>query len=341
MDVRIENIKIRAIATTVPSYIETNDVYNKALGEKRVRRQTRMTGIEKRHINDKNQKSSDLCLTAANQALEKTGWGKEEIQVLVFVTQTPSVIIPSTSFIIQKQLGLSEDCMVFDVNLGCSGYVAGLQIMASMLRTCGSEAKGLLLVGDVQRSNRDGLEEDDYSPDERADRMLFGSAGSATAVELMDNAPFYFMEKSDGANYAALMQRFHENMKMDGEKIFNFGVNDVIQYIEEFMCKFGVSDFDVDYYVFHQAQKFLLENMASLLGVSADKLLFSLKEYGNTSSASIPITICANHSELGEKKRQKLLLCGFGVGLSCGIAYLELDTEAVLPIRESDAIYEF
>lgn len=341
MDGRIENIKIRAMATAVPSYIETNDVYSKVLGEKRVRRQTRMTGIERRHINDKRQTTADLCQAAAHQVLEKTGWGKEEIQVLVFVTQTPSVFLPSTSFIIQKQLGLSNDCMVFDVNLGCSGYVAGLQIVASMLRTCGPEAKGLLLVGDVQRSIRDGLEEDEYSPDERADRMLFGSAGSATAVELLDNVPFYFMQRSDGANYAALMQRFHENMTMDGEKIFNFGVNDVIQYIEEFMSKFGVRDSDVDYYIFHQAQKFLLENMASLLGVSSNKLLFSLKEYGNTSSASIPITICANLLELSQKKRQRLLLCGFGVGLSCGIAYLELDTEAVLPVRESDSIYEF
>lgn len=341
MEGRVENIKICAIATAVPTYIETNDVYNKALGEKRVRRQTRMTGIEKRHINDKNQKTSDLCFAAANQVLEKTGWGKEEIQVLVFVTQTPSVIIPSTAFIIQKQLGLSKNCMVFDVNLGCSGYVAGLQIVASMLHTCATGVKGLLLVGDVQRTTRDGLEEDEYSPDERADRMLFGSAGSATAVELVNSSPFYFMEKSDGANYAALMQRFHENMTMDGEKIFNFGVDNVIQYIAEFMRKFGVEDSDVDYYVFHQAQKFLLENMASLLGISSNKLLFSLKEFGNTSSASIPITICANRSELEKKKKQRLLLCGFGVGLSCGIAYLELDTEAILPVRESDVIYEF
>lgn len=341
MESRIENIKIRAIATSVPSYIEVNDAYNKALGEKRVRRQTRMTGIEQRHINDKNQKSADLCLAAAKQVLEKTGWRKEEIKILIFVTQTPSVIIPSTSFIMQKQLGLTKDCMVFDVNLGCSGYVAGLQIMASMLRTCGAKAKGLLLVGDVQRSTRDGLEEDDYSPDERADRMLFGSAGSATAVELKEGTPVYFMEKSDGANYTALMQRFHENMTMDGEKIFNFGVNDVIQYIEEFMHKFGVKDSDVDYYVFHQAQKFLLENMASLLGVPTSKLLFSLKEYGNTSSASIPVTISANLPNLGNKNRYRLLLCGFGVGLACGIAYLELDADAVLPVIESDTIYKF
>lgn len=342
MEGRIDNVRICAIATAVPSFIETNDVYNKALGEKRVKRQTRMTGIAQRHINDKSQTSADLCLAAANQVLEKTGWKRDEIQVLVFVTQTPCVIIPATSFIIQKQLGLSKDCMVFDVNLGCSGYVAGLQIMASMLQGCASGTKGLLLAGDIQRSTRDGMEEDDYSPDERADRMLFGSAGSATAVELKGGGTsLCFLEKSDGVDYAAIMQKFHENLTMDGEKVFNFGVNDVIQYMKEFMCKFDIKDSDVDYYVFHQAQKFMLKNIASLMEISDDKLLFSLKDYGNTSSASIPLTICANISEMKKKKKQKLLLCGFGVGLSCGILCLELDTEAILPVGESDIIYGF
>lgn len=341
MEGRFSNVRICAMASAVPTYIEPNSAYLEVLGERRLKRQTRMTGVEQRRINDKHQTTADLCLAAANKVLEKTGWGKEEIQVLVLVTQSPSVYIPSTSFILHKQLGLSKDCMVYDVNLGCSGFVAGLQIVASMLQTSGLGAKGILLAGDIQRGTRDGVEVEDLSPDERADQMLFGSAGTATAIELVADSTMCFMEKSDGNGYEAIIQRYHETCVMDGEKVFNFGVNDVIQYLKEFEDKFQIGDSDIDYYVFHQAQKFMLQNMANLLEIPMEKVPMSLKNFGNTSSASIPLTICAGIEEMQKIEKQRLLLCGFGIGLACGVVYLELDTDAILPVIETDEIHEF
>ncbi len=341
MEGKFENVKICAMATAVPSYTETNDAYLEALGERRLKRQTRMTGVEERRINDEHQTTADLCFAAAEKVLEKTGWDREEIQVMVLVTQGPSVYIPSTSFILHKQLGLSKDCMVYDVNLGCSGFVAGLQIVAAMLQTSGLGAKGLLLAGDAQRGLRDGKKESDYTPDERADRMLFGSAGTATAIELKEDSPLWFLEKSDGTGYDAIIQRFHKVCQMDGEKVFNFGVNDVVQYVREFEDRFKLKDEDVDYYIFHQAQKFMLQNMAAYLDISMEKVPMSLKKYGNTSSASIPLTICAEAEKMKEREKQRFLFCGFGIGLACGISYLEIETDAILPVIETDEIHEY
>ncbi len=328
------NISIRGIVTAVPSYIETNERYIDILGEKRVKKQTKMTGVFNRRINNPDQHAADLCIVAARDLMEKLSWKKEDIKFVVFITQHPSFVIPATSFFIQKELGLSQDCMVFDVNLGCSGYTSGLHILSSLIQNQGDKAKGLLLVGETQRTKQ--MENIIFTPENEADRMLFGSAGSATAIELEEEHKLYFMEKSNGESYNAIIQyNIDEPYRMDGEAVFEFSITDVIDYLKEFEVEFGIKDTDVDYYVFHQAQKFILKNIAITKQIDDSKMLYSLEEYGNTSSVSIPLTICHNKS-LYSNKTMRFVLCGFGIGLSCSAIYVSLDKNCILDMIETD-----
>lgn len=339
MNGKFSNVKIKGIVSAVPSYIETNERYIEILGEKRVKKQTRMTGVKERHVNSLEQTTGDLCTVAAEELIKHTGWTPDTIKAVVLVTQTPDVSTPSTSFIIHKALGLSRDCMVFDVNLGCSGYATGIQIVSALLLGCGNGARGLLLVGDVQRFPQ--IENNfDYSDDEEADRMLFGSAAAATAIELEAENTVYYMEKSDGNGCDALMRKWEGKPFMDGERVFQFTINDVVEYINDFKKGTGISEDQIDFYVFHQAQKFILKNLIDLCDIEEEKVLFSLEKYGNTSSASIPLTLCANKDILKEKEEVSLLMCGYGIGLACGIVHLKMDTKDICMIIETDKHYE-
>lgn len=337
---KFSNIEVRGIVTTVPNQIETNDRYVEILGEQRVKKQARITGIQKRHIDKWSQTTADLCITSAKKLLKDLAWGPDEIRVLVMVTQHPSLIMPSSAFIVQKYLGINHDCIVFDVNLGCSGFVSGIHIVSSLLQSYGVGAKGLLLTGDIQRNP---YRRKPDTKEEFADQMLFGSAGSVTALENVEGVgTIWFDEKTDGTRYSVISQHFDEKSVMDGEAVFEFAVNDVTDYINAFFAELKKQNaVSPDYYVFHQAQQFMLQNVASICGIEQEKMLYSLKEYGNTSSASIPLTLCFNKDLLKPKNVQNIFLCGFGIGLSCALMQLSVKSDIVLEILESDEEYKY
>lgn len=323
MQGKYENVAIRGIVSALPVKVEDNSIYYELLGEKRVKKQARMTGVKKRYINEFEQTTADLCLEAAKDLLVNCKWTKEEIRVMVLVTQNPTVNNPATSFILQEQLGLSKDCMVFDVNLGCSGFVSGLHIVASLLQSLGNGAKGLVLAGDIMRNPLHYPEQ--MTPEDLADEMLFGSCGTATAVELVEDYPIYFEEVSDGTKYDVIFRDFNKNTVMDGEQVFSFAINEVTGIINNFFKTSPVPKDMIDFYVLHQAQKFMLVNMADICGFDMEKMLLSLENYGNTSSASIPLSICANKEMWNENDTNNIFMCGFGVGLACAIAIAKLD----------------
>lgn len=334
MFVEFDNINIKGIVSVVPTKVEAVEEFVELLGEKRIKKQVRMTGVQQRHIEKEGQFTADLCITAAKRLMDSLQWKPEDIKVLILVTQNPSLIIPSTAFVIQKYLGISSDCLVFDVNLGCSGFVTGMQIISSMMQGLGEGTKGLLLTGEVQ-----------YNPfylkaetsDEIADLMLFGSCGAATAVELnRESSKTNFDVQSNGERYDVIIRRYAGKNTMDGEAVFEFALNDVIRYLTAFMKKADIND-KIDYYIFHQAQKFLLKNIALNLGIDEEKMLYSLKNYGNTSSASIPLTMCL-HKELFCENR-KVMLCGFGIGLSCASMSTTISSDVYFELLESDEIY--
>ncbi|MGN0154418.1 MAG: 3-oxoacyl-ACP synthase III family protein [Lachnospiraceae bacterium] len=337
MIAKCEHVAIKGIVTTVPQNVEDNSHYIEILGEKRVKKQTRMTGVKSRHIELSGQTVADLCIVSGRKLIEQLNWNPHDIRVLVLVTQYPTIMLPSTAFIIQKYLGLSDECLVFDVNLGCSGYVSGLHLVSTLLESMGEGAKGILLAGDTQRSE---LFDKEKTYDEIADEMLFGSAGSATAlkVEANDNI-LLFEEFSDGNRYNTIYRTFVGNNKMNGEAVFEYAINDVVDYIKKFernIKKYSLSN--ADYYVFHQTQRFMLQNIADICGYSDEKMLYSLEKYGNTSSGSIPLTLCL-HKELFVSGDKNVFLCGFGVGLACAMASILVSSNTYLELLESNEMF--
>lgn len=329
-------IEVQGIVSAVPSKTESNISYIEILGEKRVKKQIRFTGIESRHINEWDQTTADLCTEAASKLIKKIGWSPESIRALILVTQSPSLIAPASSFLIHKELGLSNDCIVFDINLGCTGYVTGLRIMSSILNGLGSNSRGLLLVGDIHRNK---YQTKPVEPDDLANFMLFGSAGTATALEVNTKfSEMCFEDKAYSEKYRTLCHRFDRCMDMVGDAVFEFAINEVAENIKTFTSAFNKT---IDYYVLHQAQKFMLENIARVAGIDNKKMLYSLKNYGNNSSASIPLTICCNSDRIYKQKECWLFLCGFGVGMACAIGCLKLGRDCYLDVIESDKIYPY
>lgn len=320
---KFEDICIQGIATCVPDNVVDNLIYAEQLGEKRVKKHIRFTGVEKKHKLKQGQKASDLAIHAAQKVMSYLDWKKDDICVLVYVTQSPDYEKPATSFVIQKELDITKDAMVFDVNLGCSGFVAGVQIVAGLLNQQG--AKGLLLLGDG------------YYGEEReskVDELLFGEAGCAIAIEKTANSELKYYQKSDGRRFDAIYKPRNGRTKMDGNAVFAFTINDVADSVKESLSIFGLEEKDIDYYIFHQGQKMILQNLIEICGIEYEKVLFSIEEYGNTGGMSIPVTLCANCEKLQEIKKNsiRLYMCGFGVGLAWGSIYTKINPKGILPI---------
>lgn len=307
------NIVIQGIETILPKKKRNNSEYVKQLGERKVSKQIKLTGIRSCHVSDDIETTETMCVEAAERLLTRLNWPKEEVRGIILVTQTPSCIMPATAFRIQKRLDIGESCIAFDVNMGCSGYTTGLTIAGGILSNLKPGNKMLLLVGDTVTKC---LDENDVQT-----KMMFGDAGTATGLEVVPNNRLLYMQKSLGEGCDAIyMKDQNDHFHMDGMRVFRYTINEVLGYIKEFMEKTGLMDDDIDYYVFHQAQKHIVDHVAEFCGIDKAKMLISYEEYGNTSGASIPVTLAVNQDKLQDGKN-RILMCGFGVGLSCGIVY--------------------
>jgi 3-oxoacyl-[acyl-carrier-protein] synthase-3 len=341
--IQFEKIKVAGISCCVPQEIAFNkDVpgYN----QERIEKIISSTGVSQKRVVPSGCCSSDLCFAAAADLLEKTNIKKEDIGALIFVSQTPDYRLPATACILQERLGLPTDTIAFDVNLGCSGYVYGLYLLGSILK-CSPKKHGLLLVGDTST---------DYCSDKDASTIfLFGDAGSATLLEADESAgSMHFSLGTDGSGYENLIVpagafrqpcddntkkmirdeagniRSAENLYMDGMEIFNFAIATVVPHVEEVIAAHP----DYSAVVFHQANKYMLEFMRKSLKIDKGKFLYSLAEYGNTSSASIPMTLC--HNRANGRELSKVILTGFGVGYSWGTAVVDMTNTKLNDIIE-------
>ncbi len=326
---KYNNIKICGIAAAAPSNVIDNIEYAGQIGNRRAKKQVMLTGIKHRHSMGKGQSAADLSCVCAEKILKKLNWDRKDIRVIVNVTQSPDLHTPSTAMIIQKRLGIGLDCIAFDVNLGCTGYVSGLQIVAALLQNTGG--KGLLLAGDGRYLETTG--------ENTTDSLLFGDGASATAIELEDNYPMLYAQKTDGARHELISVDLNGKLTMDGNAVLLFSLNEVAQSIRECMEYYELSDEDVDYYIFHQAQKLILDGLARECGISGDKVLTSYEEYGNTSTATLPFTICNNYKMIQKKDKVKLYLCGYGVGLAWSSVIIDLNTDCIFPVEISDYVY--
>lgn len=331
------NIEIVGVAAAVPEKVANNEIYETVLGERRVRKQAKLTGIKQTHVSPVEQRTSDLCYEAARKLLEHLQWNPEDIDVLIFASQTPNYKLPSTAFFLQKRLAIGEDCLVYDINMGCSSFNVGAQAVASHLANMKSGAKGLLLAGDIcaEINLASALE-----PEELKNQMLFGSAGSATAFQNTAGSTFKYLLKSKGDKYDSIIRFDDRPTEMKGNAVFDFAINEVSDDIIKFQKEFLSLDETVDFYVLHQAQKLIVDSIVDTCALQEDKVLNSYSEFGNTSGASIPLSLCVNRERFSDKKQVRVLMSGFGVGLSWTILYAGIHTENILPVIFSDSHFD-
>ena len=344
--IRFKNIGIRAISACVPKTVVSNRDLGYLINEEEIEKTINNIGIEEKRIADADCCSSDLCFKAAKQLMQDNEIAPESIDALIFVSQTSDYHQPATAPILQHRLGLSKDTLSFDVNLACSGYVYGLSTAYAYTNT---GMRVLLLVGETMSKIVSRLD--------KVNTPLFGDAGTATLVEPGDYGNAVFSLHSDGAG-AMVMNvpyggyrnnscieglkevedtdgsiRTGEQFRMDGMDVFNFGMREEPKDIKRILAECEMTIDQVDVLVYHQANKFMTDFFSKKLKIDPSRTPYSLRLFGNTSSASIPLTIVSEMKE-GYEKREHVLLSGFGAGLSWGSIMLNLSKCAISELTE-------
>ena len=330
------------VPTKELSLLDEPNLYNG--NEQKIKRVVESSGFLKRRVADKTTTTADLCEQAANDLLENLNVKRESIDGLLFISYTPDYLMPATSYVLHKKLKLSENCVVADIPQACSGFVFGLY-QAGMMLNSGCK-RVLLLVGDTFSKFTD-MFRDHTAP-------VFGDAGTATLLEYDPSAfPAYFNIKSDGNSHDALIckngafrnpiQRgaFYEDdsycyeSKMNGAQIFNFTLEKIAKSIEEVLQYANTLKEEIRTYVLHQANKFIIKNIALQLKLSEDLFPIStLTKYGNQCGASIPCAVCDSLKERFSSGAGKTLFAGFGVGLSWISAVMDLQPMYCSPVLE-------
>jgi 3-oxoacyl-[acyl-carrier-protein] synthase-3 len=333
------NVSLRGVSACVPkATIENRDlaVFTSEESAKFIA----STGVERRRVAGNETCTSDLCCQAAEKLISDIGWNKRDIDCLIFVSQTPDYDLPSTSCLLQNRLGLKEETLSLDISSGCSGWIWGLNVIAAMLSS-GNLKRGLLLVGDTILKT--------CSREDKSTFPLFGDAGTASAVEFNEGETgFRFHLAGDGSGNETIIipdggyrspaslssfekkdfepgiRRNRLQLALDGMNVFSFGMKRVPESVNLLLSHFSISPDQTDFYFFHQANRFLNEKIRKKLNIGEEKVPYSLKDFGNTSSASIPLTITLSGKVL-RHSRKSIIACGFGVGLAWGTVHMLTD----------------
>ena len=333
------NIGIAGIAACVPKQTIDNYHYTQYFPEDVVRKVVDKIGIYERRFADEHTCASDLCFAAAERLIADLQVDKNEIDVLIFISQTPDYRMPATAFLLQERLGLPKTTMAFDLSLGCSAFLYGLSVGYSLLQQ--PHIRKVLLLDGETRSKV-------YSPKDRKTAFLFGDAGAAILLEKGEKyGNSYFSLNSDGSMADTIkidgggyrMPSSEETLReravdeygnirslehgyMDGDDVFNFVASKVPKDIKYLCAEVGEDVKSMDYYLLHQANDFMNQFLVKKLKLDEKKVPSSIAKFGNTSSVSIPLTIVSElQNQLSGNK--KLMLSAFGVGLSWGTAILQ------------------
>ena len=327
----VKNVRIAGISAGVPLRKINNLDIQDLSADYDAKDFVEVTGVLERRVDDYT--TSDLCLSDAEQFIKDLEWEKKDIDAIIFVSQTTDFILPATACIIQDKLGLSKECYAEDIVLGCSGWVYGLSSLSSLMAS-GEIKKALLMAGDAKRR----VESND---------PLFGYAGTVTALEYVEGEEgFKFHFGTDGSGYDAIItpdggcrnqitdESFKEEIingkkynrlqtRMKGMDVFTFGVTTAPKSVKSLGKHYGFDYKEADYVIFHQANMKMNNMIAKLLKLPAEKVPSCMYNFGNTSSASIPLTIVTKLKGEVENKSTKFICCGFGVGLSWGTVAFE------------------
>ncbi|MEN7551147.1 ketoacyl-ACP synthase III [Rapidithrix thailandica] len=345
-----QNIGITGIAAAVPKTVINNYEYTAHFNKEDVKEIVEKTGIEERRFVDEHTCSSDLCFAAAEKLFSDMEIDKSEIDLLVFVSQTPDYRMPATAVILQHKLDLPSTTIAFDLSLGCSGFVYGLSVVYSFMQQNGLR-KALLLDGETRSRV--------YSPKDRKTAFLFGDGGIAALIEKDKKfGDSFFSLNSDGSRESLIKInaggyrnpssvdtlkekvideygniRSEEHGYMNGADVFNFVIREIPKNIKALSSHAKVDLSVIDYFVFHQANSYMNGYLQKKMKITAAKAPISIAKFGNTSSVSIPLTIV---SELQNKlqERKQLLLCGFGVGMSWATAIINTEDCHISDITE-------
>lgn len=327
---------IEKISIYLPQNILTNKELNSIFIDFDQDKVENKIGIKQRYV-AKNETSIDLAYNAGLKALKN--YNKEEIDAVVLCTQTPDYFLPTSACILQDMLGLSKNIAAFDFNLGCSGYVYGLAITKGLLESK-TASTVLLLTSDTYTKfihNKD-----------KGNRSIFGDGATATIVKYKDYDKLGVFELgTDGSGFKNLIiengagknkyelkpetksygdgNLYNDNcIYMNGPEIFNFTINNIPPLIEATLRKNNLNKDEIDYFIFHQANKFMLNYLRRKMGIKSEKFHLDLENTGNTVSSTIPIALSQALESNTIKSGDKILIAGFGVGLSWGATVIEI-----------------
>lgn len=335
----ISNVAIRGISACVPSHIEEN-IDLQVFKEGEASRVIAQTGIERKHTVEPGTTASDLCVKAADKLLDDLGWEKGTIDVIVFVSSSADYVIPPTACIIQEELELPETCLSIEIKHGCSGWVVGSNSAASLIMG-GCLKRALLLCGDTSTLL--------HSPFDKETRPIFGDAGSCTALEFDPTAfALEFEHGTRGKDFKSIYTpvggcrnatitekdlefieygpnqlRRNIDCRMDGMNVFAFGMSVAPKSVKKLAEKYVLDLEHIDYLLLHQANHYMNEKIRKKLNFSPEKTPYSLHEFGNTSSASIPVTIITQCRGDFAAKKINSIGCAFGVGLAWGSVHFQ------------------
>lgn len=349
-----QGVRISALAAAVPDHHERIMSYAEQYPEWELEKFCKSTGIQERYYSvGVGTTAADLCVAAAEAVFQQKGIDRKSIDGLILLTQTPDYMVPPTSCVVQHRLGL-EDCgLVYDSNIGCTGFPFGIQMAcADLMAGC---KRVLLLVGDSTVEER-GLQKDSF---------LFGDCGIAAILERTDEPvpPVRIGIRTIGKDFRALIapyggyrhsiQQFYEdrglkdtlaytwNSTMEGTDVFTFSIKDAPKAAKEFLDHFDCKINDYDLISIHQANKIIVENVAKRIKAPSEKVLWSLDRYANTRGASAALNICdyAQREQVYSGKKHIFNLT-FGIGLNIAIADFELDMSGVLPIVKTTETFD-
>ncbi len=323
---------VKAISYYLPESVLTNEDISNLFPEWTAEKVASKVGIKSRHISGEDETATDMAFNAALKLFDEHGIDKSDIDFLLLCTQSPDYYLPSSSCILQDRLGLNKHCGAFDFNLGCSGFVYGLAVAKGLL-SAGIAKNILLLTSETYTKH--------IHPKDKGNKTIFGDAASAILISNEGIGEIKeFVLGTDGSGYEQLIVKngalrnhcftnefsFDEEgnilapdyLYMNGSEVFAFTIREVPPLIDEVLIANGLKKEDIDLFVFHQANKFMLTHLRKRLKIYEEKFFIFMEDVGNTVSSTIPIALYEAMKQNKIKKGNKILLAGFGVGLSWG-----------------------
>ena len=323
------SVRINAVSYHLPKNTLSNEDLSALHPEWPIEKIYNKTGIKNRHIADSDEYSLELGIQAARKLFHEHDINPQAIDFIIFCTQTPKHLIPTSAGILQNATGIPTTAGAIDVNQGCSGYVYSLMLAEGLIES--KIAKNILLVtADTYTKLIDSHD--------RSLKTIFGDAASASLITANQNLEakcglYEFgtdgsgadklIAKDTGMNMLSQTSSCQDRLFMDGAAIFNFTLEKIPKLVDSLLVRAGMCVHDIDLYIFHQANCFMLEHLRQKIGINAQRFYIHMANIGNTVSSSIPIALYAALREGRIKKGQKIMLVGFGVGLSWAATILE------------------